>query len=74
MKQYTTEEAFAQMIQLRGIHNDLELSGSTTRMWRKAVNDNPDDPTKWRISEELMSELLEKTGHTVIQVKLWKKR
>ncbi len=67
----TTTEAFAQMIQLRGIHNDLGLDGGTTRKWRKQVNDNPGDPSTWGISINRMEELLTLTGHKVVQEKLW---
>lgn len=71
-KPMTTTEAFAAMIQLRGIHNDLGLTGGTTRQWRKAVNDHPDDPTRWGITINRMEELLIMTGHKVVQEKLWK--
>lgn len=71
-KPLTTTEAFAQMIQLRGIHNDLGVEGGSTRFWRKRVNDNPDNPAKWGISIDKMEELLLRTGHSIVQEKLWK--
>jgi len=72
-KHYTTQEGFADMIQLRGIHHELGIQGGTARTWRKKVNDHPDDPTQWGISLDLMEACLKLTGHTIIQEKLWKK-
>jgi hypothetical protein len=72
-KELTTHQAFAKLIQLRGIHHELGISSSTVRTWRKKVNDHPDDPTQWSITLDRIEALLTLTGHQVIQEKLWKK-
>ncbi len=72
-KTYTTTQAFAEMINLWGIHKEMELSSATTRGLRKRVNDHPNDPTKWKISIDKMEEMLTKFGFEVVQEKLWKK-
>ncbi len=69
----TTQEAFKEMIQDRGIHNDLELSGGYVRKVRKAINDNPDTPEHWGISLDKMHQLLQKVGYSKKQETLWKR-
>jgi hypothetical protein len=66
-----TEDAYARMINLRAIFHELEVDSSTARHWRKNVNDHPNEPEKWGITKNKMEELLKKTGHKVIQEKLW---
>lgn len=71
-KKLKTTEAFANMIQIRGIHHELGIESTTVRYWRKKVNDNPENPKSWGITTDKMEELLILTGHKVIQEKLWK--
>ena len=73
MPKLTTSEAFKEMINLRAIHRELEVSSNLTRQWRKQVNDNPDNPKAWGISTDKMEQMLTKFGYTVAQEKLWMK-
>ena len=73
MKQ-TTHQAFKSMINIRGIHNELDVSSSTVRGVRKKINDHAlDDPLKWGISLDLMHAWLEKAGYNKISETLWKR-
>ncbi len=67
-----TDQAFKELINKRGISEQLGLNGGTFRNYRKWVNDNPDDPTLWKISRKKKQELLEIGGYNVIQEMLWK--
>jgi len=62
------------MINLRSIHIELGVTSSTTRTWRKKVNDHPDNPKEWGISINHMEELLTRFGYTVVQEKTWEKK
>ncbi|MEQ8548745.1 MAG: hypothetical protein RIC03_12585 [Cyclobacteriaceae bacterium] len=68
----TTIQAFKELVNERGIAKELDINPNTLRSYRKMVNDNPDDPTLWKISINKMEELLEAGGYTVVQEKLWK--
>ncbi len=68
----TTEQAYKELINKRGIADQLQLNGNTLRNYRKWANDHPEDPSQWKVSIRKMEELLELGGYKVVQEKLWK--
>lgn len=61
----TTDAALSELINKRGIANELGINDSTLRAWRKRLQEG-------RLPQEKKDEILLKAGYTVAQEKMWK--
>lgn len=62
----STKQAFTDLINQRGIHQQLGVSDSTVRDWRKKIRDGTGG-----ITIDKMEELLQRAGFKKIQETLW---
>lgn len=63
----TTDNAFSEMIHLRGIHNDLGVSQKLVSVYRQHLKNGR------HITLDQKIELLEKAGYNLVQEPKWKR-
>ncbi len=61
----TTEQSFAEMIHIRGIHKDLGISSDLVRNYRAHLKKGRN------IKLETKTDLLEKAGYDLVQKPKW---
>lgn len=66
MKVIGTREAFAKMLEERGVYKQLDVSRSTVANWKAYLEKGES------ISLDKMEEMLLKYGATIAQEKVWK--
>lgn len=61
----TSRQALSELINKRGVSNELGINESTLRTYRKRLKED-------KMPQEKMDEILLNAGYTVAQEKLWK--